>query len=164
MNRNPHERAQELILIDAGAASAPDQRWLQEHLAGCAQCSALLERTHAVRSALHSLPLTADPAMVEATRRRALRYALELGERESRRWLLTLSTVVAAGFAWLTVPLLWQASSWLGGMTSAPQATTLAVYLTAAVVPAVLAAAAAMGLRGAALGNGSTMSFEGNRR
>ena len=155
VNGNLHERAQELILV--GATSAPDERWLQEHLAGCAQCSALLERTLAVRSALHSLPLTADPAMVEATRRRALRYALELGERESRRWLLTLSTVVVAGLAWLTVPLLWQASSWLGGMTSAPQAATLAVYLSAAVVPALLAAAAAMAMR-----NGSAMmSFEG---
>jgi len=154
MSGNMHERAQELIVV--GAESASDERWLQEHLAGCGQCSALLERTQAVRSALHSLPLTADPAMVEATQRRALRYALELGERESHRWLLTLSTVVVAGLAWLTVPLLWQASSWLGGMTSAPQAATLAVYLTAAVVPAVLAAAAVMATR-----NGSTMmSFE----
>ena len=151
---NSHDRAQELILV--GATSAPDERWLQEHLAGCDECSALLERARTVRSALHSLPLTADPAMVEATRRRALRYAVELGERESRRWLLTLSTAVVAGLAWLTVPLLWQASSWLGGMTSAPQAAALAVYLTAAVVPTLLGAAAALALK-----NGSTMmSFE----
>ena len=159
-NENLHQRAQGLILIDAGAGSASDERWLQQHLAACEGCSALLERAQAVRSALHSLPLTADPAMVEATRRRALRYAVELGERESRRRLLTVSGVVIAGLSWLTVPLLWQAASWLGGMTSAPQAAALAVYIFAGTLPALLAAVAMMGLRGETLRN-SSISFEG---
>jgi len=144
-NGNLHERAQELIF--AGAGSAADDRWLQAHLAGCGECSALLERAQAVRSALHSLPIIADPAMVEATQKRMLRHALVLSERESRRWMLIASVAIATLFAWITVPLLWQASRWVGDMTSQPQAFTLVIFLTISLLPAVLAGAAAFAVR-----------------
>ena len=145
MSTDPHLRAQELIVA---GASAEEQHWLQAHLAACAQCAATRERAQAVRAALHSLPLSASPAMVEATQKRMLRHALELSERETRRWMLTASVSVAALLAWITVPLLWQASSWLGALTSAPETTTLAVFLFAGTTPALLAAAAALALRG----------------
>ena len=146
MSHDPHIRAKELIV--GGATDAAEQRWLQEHLAGCPGCAALLERAQTVREALHSVPLTADPEMVAAAQQRLLRHALELSERESRRWMLTASVAVAALFAWISVPLLWQVATWAGGMTSWPQATTIAVFAMAALTPAMLAAAAAMWLRG----------------
>lgn len=146
MSQDVHIRAQELIV--GGAANAAEERWLQEHLAGCADCAALLERARALREALHSAPLAADPEMVAAAQQRLLRHALELSERESRRWMLTASVAIAALFAWISVPLLWQAASWLGEMTASPQATTIAVFTMAALTPAMLAAAAALWLRG----------------
>lgn len=146
MSQDVHTRAKELIV--GGATSVAEERWLQEHLAACAGCGALLERAHAVRDALHSTPLTADPEMVAAAQRRLLRHALELSERQSRRWMLTASVAVAALFAWISVPLLWQFARWLGGMTSSPQATTITVFLMVAFTPAVVAAAAALWLRG----------------
>lgn len=155
MTSDVHGRAQELIV--GGAASPADERWLQEHLAACPHCAGSLERAQAVRSALRSVSVTADPAMVEAAQKRMVRHALELTERESRRWMLTASVAIAALFAWITVPLLWQAATWLGGMTSAPEATAVAVFLFTGVVPALLGAAAALGLR-----NGSgQMKFQG---
>jgi anti-sigma factor RsiW len=146
MKQDAHIRAQESIV--GGAARANDERWLQEHLAGCPRCAGLLDRAHAVRSALRSVAVTADPAMVEAAQKRLLRHALELSERESRRWMLTASVAVAALFAWISVPLLWQAATWLGNLTAAPEAATILVFLMAALTPAVLGAAAALGLRG----------------
>ena len=146
MNADLHTRARDLLLAD-GAAHIEDDRWLQEHLATCPDCSAFLERAQSVRSAFHSLPLTADPAMVEATKQRALRYAIELGEHESRRRMLFVSIAVATGFAWLTVPLLWQGSVWIGGLTATPEAAAVMVFFTAGIVPALLAAAVAMALR-----------------
>ena len=146
MSHDVHIRAKELIV--GGAAAPADERWLQEHLAGCPGCAGLLDRAHAVRDALHSIPLTADPEMVAAAQQRLLRHALELSERESRRWMLTASVAVAALFAWISVPLLWQAAKWVGGMTAAPQSATIAVFTMAALTPAMLAAAAALWLRG----------------
>jgi len=145
MTNDPHIRAKELLV--AGSTPA-EQHWLEQHLAACPECAATRERAQAVRTALRSLPLTASPAMVEATQKRMLRHALELSERESRRWMLTASIAVATLFAWITVPLFWQLASWLGDKTSAPQATAIAVFLMAAFTPALLAAAAALWLRG----------------
>jgi len=145
MSQDVHTRAQQLIV--AGTADAAEERWLHEHLAGCARCAALLERARAVRSALRSVAVTADPAMVEAAKQRLLRHALELAERESRRWMLTASVAMSALFAWISVPLLWQAASWAGSRTSSPQSAAIAVFMMAAVTPALLAWAAALWLR-----------------
>ncbi|MBI2679161.1 MAG: hypothetical protein HYX28_10315 [Candidatus Koribacter versatilis] len=146
MSHDAHTRAKESIV--GGTSDAAEQRWLQKHLAACADCAALLDRAHAVRDALHSAPLTAHPAMVAAAQQRLLRHALELSERESRRWMLTASVAVATLFAWISVPLLWQLARWLGEMTPAPAATTIAAFVVVASTPALLAAAAALWLRG----------------
>ena len=145
MSQDVHLRAKELIV--SGSTSAADERWLQEHLATCPSCAALLDRAHSVREALHSVPLMADPEMVAAAQQRLLRHALELSERESRRWMLTASVAVAALFAWISVPLLWQLARWLGEMTPAPQTAAITVFLGAAFTPALLAFAAALWLR-----------------
>jgi anti-sigma factor RsiW len=141
---DPHIRAKELLVTGASAA---EQHWLEQHLAECTDCAATRERAQAVRAALHSVPVTASPAMVEATQKRMLRHALELSEREARRWMLTASVALATLFAWITVPLLWQASRWVGDMTAEPQAAALAIFLTTSLLPALLAGAAALALR-----------------
>jgi anti-sigma factor RsiW len=158
---NEHTRAQELIV--AGAENAADERWLQEHLAGCPECAALLDRAQAVRSALRSAPLMADPQMVAATLRRALRFAAEMRERESHRMLVRLSIGVAAVLAWVSMPLLWQAALWVGAQTTQPQVTALLVFLGFGLLPAVLAAAAALAARqGSASHQVSTLHSKGD--
>ena len=146
MSQDVHIRAKELIV--GGSTSAAEERWLQEHLAACPDCAALLDRAHSVRDALHSVPLTADPEMVAAAKQRLLRHALELSERESRRWMLTASVAVASLFAWISVPLLWQFAHWLGELTPAPQTAAITLFALAALTPTFLAAAAALWLRG----------------
>lgn len=142
---NDHSRAKDLIV--GGTTNASDDRWLQQHLAACNECSALLDRTQAVRSALRSAPVMADPQMVAATRRRALRFAAELRERESHRWLVRLSIGVTAVLTWVSIPLLWQAAQWVGSRTPEPQLTSLLVFLGFGLFPALLAGAAALAAR-----------------
>ena len=155
-----HIRAKELIV--SGAANAADERWLQEHLSGCSQCAAFLDRTQVVRSALRSSPIMADPQMVAATRRRALRFAAELQERESYRWLVRLSIGVAAVLTWVSLPLLWQAAQWFGSRTAQPQLTSLLVFLGFGLLPALLAGGAALAARyGSASGRVPTSHVKG---
>lgn len=142
---NEHTHAKELIV--SVAENADDERWLQEHLAACGECAAFLERAQAVRSALRSSPVMADPQMVAATRRRALRFAAELQERESHRWLVRISVGVAAVLTWVSIPLLWQAAQWVGNRTPAPQLASLLVFLGFGLLPALLAGGAALAAR-----------------
>ena len=146
MTHDPHARAQELIL--SGEMSAGDERWLQEHLAGCTECSGLLQRTELVRRALRSVPIMADPAMVEATRRRALSYGRELQERESRRWLIAIAVVLSIVVTSATIPLAWVSAEWLGTWTGWSLTALVVLFLGAYFLPTVLAAAAALALAG----------------
>jgi hypothetical protein len=146
MSADVHTRAQELILT--GSASAEEQRWLEEHLATCRDCGGLLQGAQAVRSALRSTPIMADPAMVAATVRRTLRFAAEQREQESHRFLLRVTIALAAMLAWISVPLLWKAAQWAAGFTPQPQLAAFGIFSLVAVVPAVLAAVAALAARG----------------
>jgi hypothetical protein len=144
MSADPHIRAKELIV---SGGSAADQRWLQEHLRSCPDCAATLDRAQAVRAALHSASISATPELVAAAQQRVLRHALVLAESEGRRWMITASIAIAALFTWISVPLLWQAANWIGNMTLVPQAAAITIFVSAAISPALLAAAAAMAAR-----------------
>ena len=146
MSADVHTRAQELIL--AGSGSAEEQRWLEEHLATCHDCGGLLQGAQAVRSALRSTPIMADPAMVAATVRRTLRFAAEQREQESYRFLVRVTIALAAMLAWSSVPLLWQAAQWAAGFTPQPQLAAVGIFSVFGIMPAVLATAAALAARG----------------
>ena len=146
MNHDPHARAQELIL--SGEMNAADERWLQEHLATCTECSGLLQRTELVRRALRSVPIMADPAMVEATRRRALSYAHELQERESRRWLIGIAATFAIVLTSATAPVAWMGAEWLGGWAGWSLTGVVALFAGAYFLPTILGTAAALAVGG----------------
>jgi anti-sigma factor RsiW len=146
MNNDLHARAQELLL--SGEVSAGDERWVQEHLASCSECGALLRRVEAVRSALRSVPIMADPAMVEATRRRALGHARELAERDSRRWFLAIATAFSILLTSATVPLAWMGAEWLGGWAGWSLSAIVLLSFGVWSLPTILAAAAALAVGG----------------
>jgi hypothetical protein len=145
MTADVHTRAKELIV--GGTSSAEEQRWLSEHLASCRECGGLLQRAQAVRTALRTVPVMADPNLVNATQRRVLRFASEQRERESNQFLIRVTIAVAAVLTWVSVPLLWQAAQWVGGFTPQPQLTAVLAFLLVGILPAVLAGAAALAAR-----------------
>ncbi len=147
MKYDAHMRAQELIL-SADAMTAGDERWLQEHLSGCSECGALARRADAVRGALRSVPIMADPAMVEATRQRALHYARELQEHESRRWFLVMAAAFSIVLTSATVPLAWIGAEWVGSWSGWSLAAIVLLFLGAYFLPTILAAAAALAVGG----------------
>ena len=147
MTHDAHERAQELILA-ADDMTAADQRWLQEHLGGCNECGALARRAETVRGALRSVPIMADPGMVEATRRRALNYAHELQERESRRWLIIVAVAFSIVLTAATLPLAWISAEWIAGSAGWSVAAIVLLFLGAYFLPTIVAAAAALSVAG----------------
>jgi hypothetical protein len=145
MSREPHERARELLLGDP--PSAADQRWLEEHLAGCTDCRDLLARTEEVRRALRGLGLGAAAGMAERTKLRVRLYREELHERTQRQWLLTGAVGLAVFSSWLLAPALWIAARWAAQLAGVASPVGVMAFFAAWTLPAVLAAAAAVAVR-----------------
>ena len=64
MQSDPHARAQ--FLIDEALAAGialDDERWLDGHIEGCAECSGYAELTAQIVRGLNALSFEADPAM-----------------------------------------------------------------------------------------------------
>ncbi len=160
MTADVHARAKELIIT--GTASAEEQRWLHEHLASCRECGGLLQRAQTVRTALRTVPVMADPNLVNATKRRVLRFAAEQQERESYKFLVRVTIVLAAVVTWVTVPLLWQFSEWVGGFTAQPRLAAFVVFVFAGFLPAILAGIAGLAARrGRRDAEQATLHFKG---
>lgn len=161
MKSDAHVRAQELIL-GAHEMEAADERWLHEHLSGCNECGALARRADAVRSALRSVPIMADPRMVEAAQLRARLYALELQEQSARRWFIVLASVISVAITAASVPAMWVGARWLGDWAGWSPTLTVVVVSSVWFVPTALAAAAAVALIAARRGS-ATAILNGGR-
>jgi predicted anti-sigma-YlaC factor YlaD len=115
MIRNPHEQAQELIVLGgAEDISEAQQSWLHTHLRQCAACRDYAEAAGRVVGALRSEPLAADSRLVRATQMRVRFHAARLREMRERIWLVALTCVSVGVSAALTVPLLWRLFAWMG--------------------------------------------------
>jgi anti-sigma factor RsiW len=143
MSEDVHKRAQTLITASrVEGISNSDRAWLNAHLADCAACAL---RAHSLETAvalLRSIPVTLDPEVVGATRRRVRLRARELREHKSRMRGLWM----ACAFSWLlgvlSAPLVWWAFQRLSQRFDLPEPlwiTALAFYW---VVPAAAGAAA----------------------
>jgi predicted anti-sigma-YlaC factor YlaD len=136
-----HEEAQELIALGADLSDA-QQIWLWAHLQECATCRDYAEVAHRVVRVLRSLPVVADPRLVEATQMRVRFHASRLREMRERMWLVGMACLGVGLSASLTVPLLWRLFEWMAawaGVSKAVWQTGFACFLIApAVVVSVL--------------------------
>jgi hypothetical protein len=148
MKYDAHMRAQEMIL-GADEMSGDDQRWLDEHLSGCAECGVLARHAEAVRSALKSVPIMAEPRMVEAAQMRARLYAMELQERTARRWFIVLASAISVLITAASVPAMWEGARWLATAAGWSPSWTVVVMSGVWFIPTAIAAAAAVALRAA---------------
>jgi anti-sigma factor RsiW len=148
MSEDIHKRAENLIAASrVEGISNSDRGWLNSHLEGCAACAQRADSLEKSIAVLRSIPVTLDPAVVEATRRRVRARAVELREQQSRRHGLWMACVLSWFCGAVTAPPLWFAFKWMGQHFDLPQSLwvmALAIYW---IVPAA-AGAAALAWRG----------------
>lgn len=161
MTQDVHVRAQQLLAAArVEGIPASEQAWLEEHLAGCAECAQSAALTERAIQALRWLAVSADPALVETTRRRVQLRALELAERQARLVPLALSCGLAALVSLVTLTCLWQGFAWLGAQWRLPALAWQAGFISVWFLPAAVTAAVMFWLRPPAFnGNGHTMQW-----
>ena len=132
---NGHEHMRELLpLAAAGALDASEQRMIDEHVTGCAECAAALEAWRALAGELGVLPSPMAPEwLVERTRNRVTAEWAEREQRRAESWTLVVlavfSLVLSIG-PWLGVSQFagthaavwfaaWMAISWLSAGAAA---------------------------------------------
>ncbi|MGD0921490.1 MAG: zf-HC2 domain-containing protein [Terriglobia bacterium] len=143
MKGEHHEQAKRLL--DASAVegiSGADQTWLDAHLESCPGCAAYGESVRRAVSALRSLSVALDPAVVEATRWRVHFRARELRKHEARTQALWFSCALSWVLGAVTAPLLWQATAWLGHRLDLSASISITLFAFTWVVPATLVGAA----------------------
>jgi predicted anti-sigma-YlaC factor YlaD len=142
MNPQDHERA--CRLIDAWHVEgipAPEQEWLDAHLAECTECRAQALTNERALQLLRSVTVRADPALVSVTQARVRLWARQLRERQARLRALWVSCALSWVLVAVTAPLLWQAMSWLGQRFAVSQAIWIALFALCWIVPATLVGA-----------------------
>ena len=116
---NEHDAMRELLpLAAAEGLDGKEQRLLEEHLHGCAACSAELDRWRALGHGLRRLPTPQAPAqLVERTRQQIQLQLAAAKERTTNPWLLGFLVLLSwtLGVAtWPVLRLLTQGvTSWL---------------------------------------------------
>jgi anti-sigma factor RsiW len=143
MKGEHHEQAKQLL--DASAVegiSGADQTWLDAHLESCPGCAAYGESVRRALSALRSLSVALDPAVVEATRLRVRQRAHELREHQSRMRALWMACGLSWAMGVVSAPLLWWGLEWVGERIAVSWPVWFTVFAFSWIVPAVVVAAA----------------------
>lgn len=151
MNGPEHERAAGLLAERAiEGIEPPDEAWLQQHLAGCAECGGYANALALMRPALNSVPVTASDELVAATKARVRIRALELRERTARAALLSLSVTIGVVLSSVSLYYAWPLVRWMEARLEVPAfivepGFVLAWFLPTMIAAAMLAAARSQG-------------------
>ena len=144
MSEMNHERARQLLITAAVEEIAPsDREWLENHLAGCANCAKeAQEFGTAVESLRVGFNVNASPELVEHTKL-AVRRRLELLNSEpDRSTPIWIATALASACMILTTPYVWRTFEWTGRIAELPDAAWELGFLMWWFLPATVLAAA----------------------
>ena len=97
--------------------SAQQGTRLEEHLAACEACAEASRGMHEIANQLRSRAggINAGSYLVRTTQLRVRQRAMQMRERQERMSPLWISCAIASLWALISVPLLWEGFSWLGG-------------------------------------------------
>ena len=120
MRQELHARAEQLIAQErVEGISTADQRWLQQHLAECARCTARAGATEQAIHSLRGLSVVLPPTQASRTQFRVRLRAQQL--RGEPRWRLVWA---ACGVSWafgaVTAPYVWRGLEWAGHRMGVP--------------------------------------------
>lgn len=114
MNGNEHGRAIDLITQrDIEGIAENDARWLESHLAGCAECAGFAQAMSGAAQAVRSVTVMASAALVESTKARVQARAAQLRELEARRFLIAISFAMGVVFSTLSAWVWWEVGGWM---------------------------------------------------
>ncbi len=143
MNSHEHERAMELITQrNVEGIGENDDRWLETHLDGCAECAGFALAISDAEQALRSITVMASAALVASTRARVQARAAQLREHESRRLLIGVSFCLGVLTSTISAWAWWKfggwVAQWLGLPASIVEPGVFLFWLLPAIVIAVL--------------------------
>jgi hypothetical protein len=143
MSGDTHGKAGRLIAAErVEGISDGDRGWLEQHLAGCPECTRLASETGSALDSLRALSVPLPPALASRTQLRVYLRAREMRERRGAGWALWAACGVswAAGIA--SAPFVWRGFEWLGHQTGLPPLLWKFGFALWWTVPALLAAVA----------------------
>lgn len=116
----------------AGQLAPGDVEWMDAHLQSCNDCNARFEELRStVRDVRREVgSVMASAPLVRRTQSGVRRAAVQMRKREERMAPLWIASAIAALWAVLSLPLIWEGTRWVGNHTSVP----MYVWQTGAVV------------------------------
>jgi hypothetical protein len=123
MNGHEHRRAIDLISgREIEGVTEAEARWLESHLAECAECTEYELAMGSAEQAMRSFSVMATGSLVASTQARVRARAVELRERESRRFLIAISFAMGVVFSTLSAWAWWEVGGWMVDRFSLPSA------------------------------------------
>jgi anti-sigma factor RsiW len=121
MNGHEHERAADLMSRrGVEGISEADGQWLEAHLTTCEECASYELALGAAEQAMRSFTVMASASLVESTRARVHARAVQLRERDSRRFLIAISFAMGVVFSTLSAWAWWKVGGWMVESFSLP--------------------------------------------
>lgn len=145
---NDHERAFELLCMTfLDSVSDGERKWLEDHLACCAECRTKTEQMRSAISALKTVSITAGNDLVQSTQRRVRALCLRQDARQRRMRPIWISSAFASVWMACTTPYLWQSFDLTGHWLHIPDLLWQMGFLVSWFTPALTGAAVALWLR-----------------
>jgi hypothetical protein len=121
MNGPEHERAIDLTSRrELEGVTEAEARWLESHLAECADCSQFELALGSAEQAMRSFTVVATASLVESTRARIHARAEQLREQQSRVVLIGVSFCLGVLTSTLTAWVWWKFGSWVAETLGLP--------------------------------------------
>src|SRR5271165_7041497 len=121
MNGNEHGRAMELLTLrDVEGLSDGDARWLESHLAGCAECSEYELAMGSAEQAMRSFTVMARGSLVASTQAKVRARAEQLREHQARMVLIGVSFCLGVVTSTLTAWVWWKCGAWVADKLGLP--------------------------------------------
>jgi hypothetical protein len=137
-----HERARSLIDKErVEGLTAPEQRWLEDHLAGCEACTGRAAATDAALRALRMALVPVPHGLAASAQLIVRRRAEEMHVQHARNVALAVSCTLSWVVGVASAPLVWRACAWLGARFELPRLLWILGFAAWWLVPA-----SAMGL------------------
>jgi len=141
MNGNGHDRAVDLLSRrDVEGIADTDARWLDSHLAECADCASFERALSGAENALRSFTVMASASLVESTRSRVHARAEQLRDHEARMVLIGVSFCLGVVTSTLTAWMWWKFGGWIAQALGLPSGIVEPGVLLFWLLPAVLVA------------------------